>query len=84
MAALSFYVIRMISAVYFAPTALDWADLPADTIVSGDLEAEVQLWTTLKLWMRGPLQEWLVTALLVVATVRKRSGQGPGAAPIGR
>jgi hypothetical protein len=80
-AGVSFYVMRMISAVYFAPTAMDWADLPADTIVSGDLEVEVQRWTTLNLWVRGPLQEWLVTALLVVATLRNRTSQGHDAVP---
>lgn len=71
-AALSFYVMRMVSAVYFAPTAMEWTDLPDGTIVTGSLEAEVETWTTLNRWVRGPFQEWLVTALLVTATVRSR------------
>jgi hypothetical protein len=75
-AALSFYVMRMLSAVYFAPTAMDWTDLPDATLVTGNLEAEVERWTTLNRWVRGPFQEWLVTALLVAATVRNRARPG--------
>lgn len=72
-AALSFYVMRMVSAVYFAPTAMDWGDLPDNTVVSGDLEADVERWTMLNRWVRGPFQEWLSTALLAAAAVRRRT-----------
>jgi hypothetical protein len=70
-AAVSFYLLRMVSAVYFAPTAMAWGELPSDTAVAGDLRAEVELWTTLNL-LRGLFQELLVTALLVVAVLRPR------------
>ncbi|GAB3444070.1 hypothetical protein GCM10027570_12970 [Streptomonospora sediminis] len=71
-AAVFFYALRMVSAVYFAPVAMEWAQLPAGTVVSGELQAGIELWTSLNL-LRRLFQEWLVTALLVIATLRPRS-----------
>ncbi|QVQ50899.1 hypothetical protein J4H86_18830 [Spiractinospora alimapuensis] len=68
-AMVAFYGMRMVSAVYFAPTAMAWGQLPADTVVTGQLLAEVEAWTALN-WVRRVFQELLVTALLVVATLR--------------
>lgn len=76
-AATVFYVFRIASALYFAPTAMGWADLPAGTVVSGSLQADVETWTTLNL-LRLLLQDCLVAALLTVVTLRRHRVSTPG------
>lgn len=71
-AMVAFYALRMVSAVYFAPAAMAWGQLPADTVVTGQLLADIEAWTALN-WVRRIVQEFLVTALLVVVTLRPRA-----------
>jgi hypothetical protein len=69
-----FYLFRIASAVYFAPMAMGWGQLPIGTPITGDLYDDVETWLRLN-WLRVGFQDVLTPALLVVARYHPRYGR---------
>lgn len=72
-AAAVFYLGRISSALYFAPHAMDWADIPSGASLSSGLLDDVQLWMNLNV-IRLILQDALSAALVFVVALRPHRG----------
>jgi hypothetical protein len=66
-----FYLFRMASALYFAPMAMGWGELPIGTPVTGGLYEDVATWLRLN-WIRVGFQDVLTPALLMLARYHPR------------